>query len=104
MKRREFLKTMAAIPAAVLSVSPGLDGLLSASSLLEEGYPVEIQIEDTQFFRPDGFYGACPDPDNDWIFRLHYVRDDVEHLEFYRYGVWVVGDSGLPRVVVMDKL
>ena len=92
MKRREFLKTLAFIPIA-----------FSMPKVQEvSGYPVEIQIEDTAFFRPDGFYGACPD--EDLVFRLHYVRDDVEHLEFYRYGVWVVGDSGLPRVVVMDKL
>ena len=95
MKRREFLKTLAAMSAAAL---PGLDTLLAEVS----GYPVEIQIEDTAFFRPDGFYGACPD--EDLVFRLHYVRDDVEHLEFYRYGVWVVGDSGLPRVVVMELI
>lgn len=52
--------------------------------------------------KPEGFYGACPD--DDWIFRLHYVRDDVEYLEFYRYGFWTVGDSGLPRVVVVELI
>ena len=94
MSRKGFLKLFAFIPVAF--AMPKVQEM--------SGFPVEIQIEDTRYFRPDGFYGACPDPDNDWIFRLHYVRDDVEHLEFYRYGVWVVGDSGLPRVVVMDLL
>jgi len=95
LSRKGFLKLIAAfIPIGFISI-PSIEN--------SSKFPVEIQIGDTQFFRPDGFYGACYEPENDRM-RLHYILDEVEHLEFYNYGFWVIGDSGLPRVVVSNLL
>ncbi len=90
ISRKGFMKLFAAAPVA----------LFIPMAQEVTGFPVEIQIGDTQFFRPDGFYGAGFE--DDWTMRLHYVLDGVTHREYYRYGFWTVGDSGLPRVVVAN--
>ena len=73
-----------------------------------------MQIGDTAPFQPDGLYaaglefgfesvdGVLKKSSNSFV-RLHYVRDDVERLEFYRYGMWVEGDNG-PMFVVFEWL
>lgn len=122
--RRDFIKlTAAMVPLAVVpSISGGLciEGKDTLPVLTQApGFRVELQIEDTAPFMPDGFYGGIiilglksveidgrklMEKQPNSFAQLHYVHDDVEYLEFYHYGAWVLGESGLPRFVVAELL
>jgi len=69
----------------------------------QSGFPVELQIRDTECFLPDKFVGACYEPENKRM-RLHYFHKGKEHLEFYQDGFWTRGVTTDARVVVSGLL
>ena len=94
----ELLKQIwAEAPKATIIHDPTKESEAQVAS----GYPVEIQIEDTQFFRPDGWYGALYDVESKQM-HMHYVLNGVNYNEIWKHGIWTTGESGLARVVVSN--